>query len=125
LQVQIQSQLPQNSGDISHDGGRVNEADEDHIDAALDELQRALEGCNSDVSVSTSAAVVTNCNKRPCSDLVDVPQLADYLRYLKYVCFNMEMSHILSLAVVCSTKSGPVTKIWWSVSIHRNSLRHH
>lgn len=82
--MQIQSQLPQNSADITHINSGVNEVDEDHIDAALDELQRALEGCTNDVNVSP-AAVSTNRISRPCSDLVDVPQLADYLRYLKYV----------------------------------------
>jgi kindlin 2 len=47
LQVQIQSQLPQHSPDgaTTHNGRTLNESDEDHIDAALNELQRALEGC--------------------------------------------------------------------------------
>ena len=84
LQVQVQSQLPQHSLDFSNNGCSVNEADEDQIDAALNELQRALEGCTSEVPVTSPLSTTTNNQtNRPCSDLMDIPQLADYLRYLK------------------------------------------
>ena len=85
LQVQVQSQLPQHSFENSLNYYSVNEADEDNVDAALDELQRALEGCTtSDVTVTSPAITKNNNhNSRPCGDLTDVPQLADYLRYLK------------------------------------------
>jgi hypothetical protein len=89
LQIQIQSQHPHNEPLLN---GRcsVNEADEDHIDAALDELQRALEGFGGNDVITPPSSSTVNHFTRPRSDLMDVPQLSDYLRYLKSV-----FSHII------------------------------
>lgn len=62
LQIQIQTQNPQDSN------GSVIK-DEDHIDAALNELQMVLEG--------------TSTPSSNCGDILQIPELCDYLRFYK------------------------------------------
>lgn len=59
--MQLQSKNPQSNG---HQNGR---SVEDEVEAALDELEITLEG--------------TNIGKQ--TDITSVPELSDYLRYMK------------------------------------------